>query len=362
MPKLKARSDGRYQGKILVGTIDGQPRYKYVYGKTQKEVQDKLAVLRVELGKGADLTQPMSLSFWIRRWLARAEQQQTAEWYDTCAVRAAWWEDQLGREDISQLTTADLEDALLRLAACNPRTNKPSSKKTIREYASIIRRVYALAAQNRVITFDPSEYLTLSKNAPQSHREALTDAQIAAIRSTPHPCQIPSLIMIYTGLRLGELAALTWSDVDLQNGYISVTKSYNFKSGAVKTPKTSAGERKVPIPAVLLPYLQSAPHTVLLVCPDRGGGPYTRSRWRDQLAAYSSLLGFTVRAHELRHTYCTILYEAGVDVLSAQRLMGHADSATTMGIYTHLRDQQQAASIARLDAYLSGDGVKKVSK
>ena len=352
MPKRKLRADGRYQAQIRTGTVDGKPVYKYVYAKTQKELNDKLAALRVEIGKGADLTQPMSLSFWIDRWLARTEQTQTEEWHATCKARAEYWKQQLGREEIDKLTTADLEDVLFLLAKSNPKTGKPSGKKTLTEYASIIRRVFALAFQNRVITFDPSLYITVTKDAPQSRRDALTEAQIAAIRATPHECRLPCLIMIYTGLRLGELAALTWSDVNLTAATISVTKSYNFHTHTVKQPKTAAGVRTVPIPSLLLPELQSTPRAALFVC-THGGQPWTQGAWKNAFDHYMQQLGIETTAHCLRHTYATILYEAGIDVLTAQHLLGHADSATTMGIYTHLRDQKKAASIAKLDAYLT---------
>ena len=365
MAKKKARADGRYQGKILVGVIDGKPKYKYVYAKTEKELKDRLAVLRVELGKGVDLTQPTSLSFWIDRFLARTEQTQTEEWHATCEARAERWRAYLGKADITQITTADLEDVLLSIARCNPVTGKPSSKKTVSEYASVIRRVFALAVRNRAITYDPSAYMEITTTAPKHRRDAITDAQIAAIRQTPHECRLPCLIMIYAGLRLGEVAALTWSDIDLQTRSILVNKSYNFKTCCVKSPKTAAGTRTVPIPAPLLEALTDTLRTALLVCP-HNGRVYTRSAWEYALEQYGDLLGFTVHAHELRHTYATILYEAEVDVLTAQHLLGHADSQTTMQIYTHLRDAKRAASVAKLDAYLSPkkepSGVASVSE
>ena len=59
--------------------------------------------------------------------------------------------------------------------------------------------------------------------------------------------------------------------------------------------------------------------------------------------------------HCLRHTYCTMLYEAGVDAVAAKELMGHADIKTTLGIYTHLSETHKTASAALLDAYLSGN-------
>ena len=363
--KRKPRADGRYQAKILTGTVDGKQQYKYVYAKTKKELEDKLAVLRVEVGRGADLTQPMSLSFWIDRWLARTDRTQTETWHSLCEARAQIWKDALGKMDISRITTADLEDVLLDLAKENPATGRPSGKKTLKEYASIIRRVFALAVQNRVINYDPSQYLPSYKNAPQGRREAITDEQITAIRNTPHECRLPCLLMIYTGLRFGELAALTWSDVDLAENTITVNKSYDFKSQSIKTPKTEAGVRIIPIPDLLVPELQNAPHDALFVC-SHNSGMWTHNAWKNSFAGYLKQLGFTTTAHCLRHTYATILYEAGVDVLTAQHWLGHADSATTMGIYTHLREQKQSAAILQLNAHLTpekaSNGVTTVSK
>ena len=363
--KRKARADGRYQGKVMIGTVDGKQQYKYVYAKTKKELEDKLAALRVEVGRGADLTQPMSLSFWIDRWLVRASKTQTAEWHDLCETRAQYWKDAIGKEDVSRITTADLEDVLLALAKENPSTGKPSSRKTLNEYASLIRRVFALAAQNRVITYDPSQYLPHYKNAPQSRRGPLTDAQIDLISATPHECRLPGLIMLYCGLRFGELAALTWTDIDLPSRTVTVNKSYDFKSHSLKPPKTAAGVRTVPLPEILAVELLAAPHDALFVCAHHGQ-MWTYNAWKHAFSTYTAALGFTTSAHCLRHTYVTILYEAGVDVLTAQRWVGHADPRTTMGIYTHLRDQKEQASVAIFNAHLtpkkSQSGVSTVSK
>lgn len=351
--KKTARADGRYQGKLLVAVEDGRPKYRYVYGKTQKEVNDKLADLRVKLGQGVDLTQERALTCWIERWLRRTAQTQTEDWHATCEARAKVWDARLGRADVTRITAADLEDVLFDLARANPRTGRPSSRKTLTEYKNVISQIFDLIVQNRVISFNPAQYLTVRKDAPKETREALTDAQIAGIRATPDPVQLPCLIMIYAGLRLGELAALTWSDIDLTGRAIRINKSWNFKQLTVKTTKTAAGTRTVPIPEILLPFLTAAPRASLLVCPHTDGNPFTSSAWKFALAKYCRLLGFETTAHCLRHTYCTILFEAGVDVLTAKELMGHADISTTMKIYTHLRDRQKASSITRLDAYLS---------
>ena len=65
--------------------------------------------------------------------------------------------------------------------------------------------------------------------------------------------------------------------------------------------------------------------------------------------------------HCLRHTYCTMLYEAGVDVLVAKQLMGHSDIKTTLGIYTHLSRKHASVNASLLDVYLDGDNESKKS-
>lgn len=360
--KMKKRADGRYQGKIQIATVDGKTKYKYVYGKSPKEVRDKLAALRVDLGAGVDLSADRRLSFWIDRWLARTEQTQEDHWHAQCEARAIFWRDQLGDKDVGKITTADLEDVLLELSRANPRTGKPSAKKTMIEYRNIIMRVYAFILQNRVIMFDPAQYLTVPKGGKKTQRTAITDAQIAAIRSTPHETQLLCLIMIYAGLRLGEAVALTWSDVDLNDRTITVNKAYDFRGCRIKEPKTAAGVRTVPIPEILAAALEAAPRSALLVSPYHGK-IWTDGAWDFQLKNYSAVLGFDVKAHSLRHTYCTILFEAGVDVLTAKEFMGHSDVSTTMGIYTHLREQKKIKSAAALNSYLSGaDDTKTASK
>ena len=325
--KRKPRADGRYQAQIRTGTIDGIAQYKYVYAASQKELNDKLAALRVEIGKGADLTQPMSLAFWIDRWLQRSAQTQTEEWHAVCEARADYWKDRIGREQIDRITTADLEDVLLELAKRNPKTGKPSGKKTLTEYASIIRRVFALAVQNRVLTFDPSLYLTIQKDAPRSRREALTDVQIAAIHKTPHECRLPCLIMIYTGVRIGELLALRKEDIHLEERWLHVRKA-----------KTSAGVREVPIAEKIAPliekWLQKPCDSLICSAQNR---PMSYDAFRDTYwDGVMVLLGMDHKPHDTRHTCVSLLTEAGVDQRIIRKIVGHKGQGVTEVVYTHV--------------------------
>ena len=151
------------------------------------------------------------------------------------------------------------------------------------------------------------------------------------------------------------------------------TKSavFNGNQSEIKSPKTEAGNRMVPIPDMLIPILRNARKGgSLYVCPTAAGQRMTETSWNTSWNSYLHYLNIQAggrdasrsrpklvvidrfTAHQLRHTYATMLYDAGVDVKSAQDMLGHADASVTMGIYTHLSAQKKAKAVAALNQHL----------
>lgn len=187
--------------------------------------------------------------------------------------------------------------------------------------------------------------------------------------------------MLYTGLRRGELTALLWSDIDFSEKMITVNKSYSYKTHAIKSTKTAAGNRVVPIPDVLLGYLENLPKTSFLVFPNTVGNYMTDAAWERLWQSYMSVLNRkygdfvhtprdrrkalpvvidTFTPHCLRHTYATMLYDAGVDVLTAKEYLGHTDIKTTLSIYTHLSRERSSTDIDKFNRFLQQDTLAKV--
>ena len=185
---------------------------------------------------------------------------------------------------------------------------------------------------------------------------------------------LPALIMLYCGLRRGELLALQWSDINLDTGKINIYKSVAFDNShkpVIKTTKTKSGQRQVEIPFVLLSAFNQSNPTSLYVCSDTNGNMMTYSAFKRAWESYMHYLNICAGGtdatrskpkviamqpftpHQLRHTYATLLYSAGVDMLTAQKLLGHSDIKVTMGIYTHLEDQKRQLSISALNDYIS---------
>lgn len=329
------------------------------------------------LHKGIDLgTRDRTFRFWAEKYMGARRGSLTDSRFKQSQSRLQFFVDRFGDCSIEKIRLYDGEAAINDLAACNPVTGCPSAKKTLTEYAAVLKRCMDYAVANRVIDYNPFTILSVPNGAGKKTRDALTSEQQQWIADTPHRAQIGAMIMLYAGLRRGELTALLWSDVDFKNKTITVNKSFDLRENRLKTTKTPSGIRTIPIPEVLLRLLESQKVKSTLVFPNVNGTYMHESAWQRLWSSYLKALNkkygdfsnikvlgedlpkdlpmvieeFT--PHQLRHTYCTLLYEAGIDAVTAKGLMGHKDISTTLGIYTHLSREKAEKDISKLDAFL----------
>lgn len=384
--KNKARDDGRLQSKVYIGTKNGKKQYKYVYATNAKELEQKVQELKTKLNKGLDLTADRdTFGYWGEKWLKLKKIEVSAGRYVTYCARYKNLEP-LYSMNISKIKATDIQDIIIDCATePSERTGKPYAKKTLIEIRNTASQIIKLAIQNRVLDYDCAEAVKIPKSAESSTRRALTEEEQSWINDTPHRAQTAAMIMMYAGLRRGELLALTWQDINLEEGTISVTKSVELIKGLPHIKpggKTDAATRTVYIPRKLISYLQGTPHDPLgLVCLTVKGTPMTDTAWRRLWDSYLADLNIKygdwsgciqtggkrpakhspmkkpfliprITPHWLRHTFITMLYMAGVDVLTAKEQAGHADISTTMSIYTHLDEKYKRKSISKLDEYL----------
>ena len=384
--KNKARDDGRLQSKVYIGTKSGKKQYKYVYATNAKELEQKVQELKTKLNKGLDLTADRdTFGYWGEKWLKLKKIEVSAGRYVTYCARYKNLEP-LYSMNISKIKATDIQDIMIDCATePSERTGKPLAKKTLIEIRNTASQIIKLAIQNRVLDYDCAEAVKIPKSAESSTRRALTEEEQSWITDTPHRAQTAAMIMMYAGLRRGELLALTWQDINLEEGTISVTKSVELIKGLphIKSGgKTDAATRTVYIPRKLISYLQNTPHDPLgLVCPTVKGTPMTDTAWRRLWDSYLTDLNIKygdwsgcmqtggkrpakhspmekpfliprITPHWLRHTFITMLYMAGVDVLTAKEQAGHADISTTMSIYTHLDEKYKRKNISKLNEYL----------
>lgn len=178
---------------------------------------------------------------------------------------------------------------------------------------------------------------------------------------------LPIRIAYYTGLRVGECCALQWSDVDLRRKefYVHRTAVYSDKWYSQEIPKTKSSTRRIPFPAALLPLLEIAKHRQALdrfragpfyidgnfVCALGSGEMLTPddiryfNRWCKQFLGHGSF-------HTLRHTYATMLLEAGADLELVSKQLGHSSLTITARVYSHVLDRRKSKLVSIMDKTL----------
>jgi len=376
----KKRSDGRYEARIYIGLDkDGKHKYKSIYAASPAELKVRETEVRHQLGKGIDILAGRdSFAQWADDWLlikeaAPISDKQKGNYCHATAV----WKNRFKGYTIQQVRSDDIERCLVSLQ------QQGYAQRTIELYRSTIRQILGRAV-GRVIPANPENLVQITNiGRPEEKRRALTAEEQRWIWDTPHRAQPVAVIMMLSGLRRGELAALTWNDVNLKERTIAVNKTVEYL--ADRTPslkaftKSAAGMRVVDIPQKLADYMATMKRDSLYVVHTSSGGIMTESAWVKLWASYMKELNVKYGAgilkhqdqpdrpgpktyemtiphitlHWLRHTFCTLMYFSGVDVITASKQMGHADVATTLRIYTHLDSIYKRKSVEKLDLYLS---------
>lgn len=377
------RSDGRYMVRVYLGIADGKKQYKYVYGKTQKEADQKAVEIKISMRKGVDVSASGdTFDTWINYWLTAKKHEVSSVQFDILKSRAKVWSEALKGISLNQIKLFQLQAILFEIVEKNPYTGNPMSQKTAKEYIQIVKAVFEFAIDNRITEFNPARKLKVPPNALDGKaRRALTETERRWVMEFDHRAKPSAMLMMLSGLRRGEVTALQWSDIDFEKNTISVTKSYNFKMKTMKPPKNGKS-RIVSVPQILIDYLKTLPHDSVFVLTTIKGTMMTEDAWKRLYQSYMNDLNLhyglhddinkyapeqkpmiitPFTPHELRHTFCTLLFDAGVDVLTAQEQMGHSDPKITMDIYTHLSQKHKDGQIDKLNSFLQNEGQRGVS-
>ena len=167
------------------------------------------------------------------------------------------------------------------------------------------------------------------------------------------------IICFYTGLRIGELLALEWSDVDLENGRLNVNKSCHdgrdvngVYKRIVEAPKTESSDRIVPIPRELTKYFKMMDTGDCLNVVSHNGKPVPTRTYQAAFTSILKKLGIENRCfHSIRHTFATRALESGMDVRTLSELMGHKNPSVTLSRYAHSLIEHKTLMMEKLVKY-----------
>jgi integrase len=173
------------------------------------------------------------------------------------------------------------------------------------------------------------------------------------------PARVGFELLYWTGMRIGELLALTAQDFDFSHGVVSITKNYQRISGEgiITEPKTKKGKRSVPVPAAVIEAVREYIPRLYDYDPGDRLFPFTKDYFHRAIRKGCKASGVElIRLHDLRHSHALLLIEMSVPILLVSERLGHEDVETTLRTYGHLYPNRHDDTVARLNDIIKSGG------
>lgn len=363
---VRLRKDGRWEGRIVIGYDEnGLPKTKNVLAKTKGECIEKLKALKSTITPDTPIKLKADMPFgeWLDYWYeayckpnARPATQRTYEGYIRLYLHP-----RLGSIPLNKVTTSDIQQMctwMMTEARVDQKNGDGGlSNSQVRNCYSLCDRVLEKAVAEKLIARNPAKGCKLppdrSKEMKVLSRE---DMQKVLIQAKEENYYELFLLEFATGLRLGELMALQWDDVNLITGELRVNKQVNLVGSklVISEPKTKAAVRTLILPPsvrkVLAEYKTRVNSRWLFPSPKKDDLPIIPSAVSRRLHTLLEHAGCEqVRFHDLRHTFATNALAHGMDIKTLSTILGHVSSATTLNTYSHVTDEMRQRAAVKID-------------
>ena len=360
-------------GQYTIGRkTDGKMKLGYVYGKSRAEVNEKMNQKQNDVNKGIHVdSKNMTASDWVYEFLETYKRNTVTE--DTYAIYLAYMknhiDDTIGYYYLNEITNIKVQNLYNKLA------NKNMSAQAIKKIHDIINPAFKKAVFLNLMQKNPCDY-TIRPKIPRPKLNVLSYEQQVKLMDSLDPTimeDVCILVAMSTGLRIGEILALSWDTIDFKKMQISVSKSVkrntlvepdengNRSALVLKEPKTISSIRTVPISnnlhGILLTYKDTYDNTLppelakqysnrLFYSFNHPEGLSDTSRFVTRFKAKLKENGIPeIRFHDLRHSFTTRLMESKVHPKIASTILGHSSAKITLDIYTHVSEDQQLDAI-----------------
>lgn len=344
MPKrgenIYKRKDGRWEARYVKEiSIDGVKKYGSVYAKTYNEVKTKQQLfLLPEKTKQHTVKVIADVMY---EWLEVNKNQvkiTTHQKYKSTIEKHIVPE--LGRIQIHFLTSAIIQQFTDKLLS------KAISRTTVNDILIVLGM--GLAYAEKEYSFHIPK-ISLVKNPPKEMRVLSVAEQNTFVKyllNKNDDFSFGMLLGLFTGLRIGELCALTWDDIGENTIRVNKTVQRVHQDGYTEiltlSPKTVSSNRIIPIPKELICLLESK-RTKGAVLKQENGNPIEPRLMQMKFKKYTSECGIeNISFHSLRHSFATRCVEVGFDIKTLSEILGHSDVKTTLNKYVHSSMEQKA--------------------
>ena len=285
------------------------------------------------------------LDMWLEHYVQPTAKSKTYEHYKYLSgVHIVPY---IGDRELSEITTMELQRYVSELVQSgNKRTGKGLASNTVNTIITILQGSFRTAQNVGESEIDPADKIKRPKKVEKRVEcfSVIDQKRIEqSVMEHKKPKMFGVLLCLYTGLRIGELLALEWTDVDFEKGLLSVNKSCrDNKSGKgekriVDTPKTNTSRRVIPLPKQMIPLLKKhkKKDDSAWIVSDKGQPVSIRSYQRSFELLLKKVGVEHKGFHALRHTFATRAIECGMDVKTLSEILGHKNPTITLDLYVH---------------------------
>ncbi|MCM1039922.1 MAG: site-specific integrase [Ruminococcus sp.] len=361
------RKDGRWEGRFKITVMPGERRkYRSVYGKTYREVKEKINIAR-QAQRHESITHYPNMSEAVRLWM----QAEKNNWKDSTLAVYHQITDKyiipcLGNIKIDSFNHEIMENFVRQIAG--NAEEKSLSRNYLSQICLVVRRI--IVYMNRrydncfpipcnPVTREHSRQIIL----PGENTLAILERYLYDNRENDTCLGI--LLALHTGIRIGELSALKWGDINIEEGVLSITHNMLRVKGTVhdpaydqnmthiieQSPKTSDSARIIPIPPCLLPLLHTYQKKDSCYIISGLKKPWAEPRtiqYRFKSILQKCHLEY-FNFHMLRHSFASRCVAMGLDIKSLSEILGHSNIRITLNLYVHPSMQQKKELMKRYD-------------
>ena len=339
------RKDGRWEGRYIRERVDGKARYGTVYGKSYREVKEKLDAIKKELeernlaaAQNAGKVREMG-NRWLEEAAVTLKESSINKYKD---ILSLYIYPELGDAELSEITNQQVTDFMNLLLSTGGSKQQGLSPATVAEVLSTMNSIrdYAVAFSTKCVR--------LKKEQGDIRVFSLEEEEtlLQYLQANLDLTALGILVCLYTGIRVGELCAMSWDDISLSECKMHVCKTMqrvrvNASEGGrpevkILKPKSACSVRNNPLPEPIMSFLEDF-HTsgTFLLTGDarRYLEPRTmQNRFKKILSACNIQ---DANFHATRHTFATRCIELGFDIKSLSEILGHASVSITMNRYVH---------------------------
>lgn len=379
---IRERSDGRFEGRMTINGVR-----KSFYGKTSAEVKRCAKEYLNKIESGYKDPKKILFSEFVEYWLMTQKWKKIEDSSFTRLYRVydKQIRDTIGKKYIGKITTEDIQNLIDQHA--NPRNKdvKPLTLSGLKRIMHLLAPCFRFAVQKEFIQNNPCEGVILPKEGciqvETKEQFSLNDEEISVFKEIVFTKYKTTdeyvsrdffvlLIMLNLGLRVGEMLALEWSNINYTKKLVYIGKTIqsniqNFDKNATKsiyskvkkTTKTKHGERFIPLNDIVISYFKELEMydkrngiVSQYVCAAENG---QRKSARNIARSLDRLLRMAngrvnpnTTPHTLRHTFGSTMLRRGVPIEVVSRLMGHANITITYNKYIHVIQEQQALAMS----------------